>query len=292
MIESRHDISSPWSEFAGKLLATLIAVTLCFSAWGADSVVIFAFGDTGECGNDGTRRLAEALASNPRGSEAILLELGDLAYPAGTRERLLACHEKHLGRFPRRYAVPGNHDWADPGAAGFFSVFPAPLPSAVALSDHWRLLLLDSNLEGSPGKAQLDWLQHALSHDGGKCTVAAWHHPRWSSGRHGDLKRMDALWSRVAGTVSLTLHGHDHHYENLGPRLASGSEAPKGTRSFIVGTGGAWLYPPQPIKPGSTAVFSEWGYLELTLSKGTYQWRWMSIDGRSLDQGGATCTPG
>lgn len=291
-IPSQHDISIHWSRFAEKLSVMLLAGVFCFAAYGAESVVIFAFGDTGECGNDGTRRLADILASNPRSSDAIVLELGDLAYPVGVRERLLECHEKYLERFPRRYAVPGNHDWADPGAAGFFSLFPSPLPRVVALSAHWRLLLLNSNLEGQPGNDQLDWLQQELRHDDDRCTIAAWHHPRWSSGRHGDSKRVGALWNRVAGRVSLTLHGHDHHYENLEPRLASGSVAFNGTRSFIVGTGGAWLYPPHPIKPGSSAVFSEWGYLELTLSKEAYQWRWISIDGRSRDQGGATCKPG
>ena len=29
--------------------------------------------------------------------------------------------------------MPGNHDWRDPGAAGFFSIFPAPVPRKAAL---------------------------------------------------------------------------------------------------------------------------------------------------------------
>lgn len=276
--------------YIGFLSALAWTVGLPLAAFAAESwLTLLAIGDTGDCRTEGAAKVAAALRNQPDAQQAVLVELGDLAYPTATRERLLACHEPHFGGFPKRLAVPGNHDWLDSGAAGFFSIFPEPVPRVVDLAGSWRMLLLDSNLNGAAWKAQLAWLDLTLKDSGGKCLIAAWHHPRRSSGRHGDDAAIEPIWSRVAGHATLTLHGHDHHYESLAPRAADGSQDAKGTRSFVVGHGGSFLYPVRPPKEGSVAVFGQWGFLRVDLAGNIYRWQALSVDGKVVDSGSGAC---
>ena len=67
-----------------------------------------------------------------------------------------------------------------------------------------------------------------------------WHHPRFSSGEHGDDRTMRDIWQALydAG-ADLVLAGHDHDYERFAPQDADGKADPvRGIREFVVGTGG------------------------------------------------------
>ena len=267
-------------------------MALSASVLAAETTTLFAIGDTGDC-SDGARQVSEAILRDPDAAKSWLLELGDLAYPTATRERLFECHEPFFGpaRFPKRIAVPGNHDARDPGLAGFRSLFPQAVPRAVDF-DRWRLLMLDSNLRDEAWGRQIVWTQAAVKESAGRCLIAAWHHPAWSSGRHGDNAFARPLWAQLAGLASFTLHGHDHHYERLAPRDANGGVANKGTRSFVAGHGGASLSAvAERLKEGSAASFGEWGYLRLDLDGETYRWKAVGVSGRVLDQGSGVCQP-
>lgn len=253
----------------------------------ADTTLL-VIGDTGDCG-EGPPRVAAALRAQPDWRSAWLLEVGDLAYPAGTLARLKECHEPHFGDFPNRLAIPGNHDWRDPGAAGFFTLFPQAVPRAQDLPGPWRLLLLDSNLRGDAWQLQVQWLDAALVDAGKRCLIAAWHHPRWSSGSHGDNVFTAALWQRLAGRATLTLHGHDHHFEALPPLDGSGLDSPTGTASFVVGHGGATLYPAGNRRASLAAVFGQWGFLRLDLGERGYRWRAYDVEGGVLAEGRGEC---
>ena len=267
-------------------------IALSGSVLAAEPTTLFVIGDTGDC-SDGARQVAAAILRDPDASKSWLLELGDLAYPTATRERLLECHEPFFGppRFAKRLAVPGNHDARDPGLAGFRSLFPQAVPRAVDF-DRWRLLMLDSNLRDEAWGRQIVWTQAAVKEAAGRCLIAAWHHPAWSSGRHGDNAFVQPLWAQLAGAASFTLHGHDHHYERLAPRDAAGGVVAQGTPSFVTGIGGASLYPlPDSLKEGSVAAFKEWGYLRLDLEGEIYRWKSVAVSGRVLDQGSGACRP-
>ena len=252
-------------------------------------IVLYAFGDTGDCDRPGTALVSAALKAQADISSAVIVELGDLAYPTATRARLLECHEPYWAQFRKRLAVPGNHDWRDPQAAGFFSIFPEPVPRHVDLAGPWRLFLLDSNLRDEAWAAQLRWLDHARLEAAGKCVIAAWHHPRWSSGGHGDDAGIADLWQKVAGVASLTLHGHDHHFETLPPMDGIGHVLAEGTPSFIVGTGGAGLASAREVLRGGRAVFGQWGFLRMQLDDQGYRWQMLNTDGQVLDQGRGAC---
>jgi hypothetical protein len=257
-----------------------------------ESSTLLIVGDTGDCDVPGTAKVSAALRSQPDWQRAWLVELGDLAYPIATIERLLECHEPYFRAFEHRLAVPGNHDWYDAGGRGFFGLFPDPVPRAETLDDRWTLWLLNSNLRAEAWDAQLRWLDDSVKSTPDRCIIAAWHHPRWSSGHRAGSRFTDPLWQRVAGRASLTLHGHDHHYESLPPYDGKGGNDPGGTRSFIVGNGGAELYRPgEAALAGSTAVFGRWGFLRIDIEGDDYRWRALDVDGEVIDSGAGRCLP-
>ena len=68
----------------------------------------------------------------------------------------------------------------------------------------------------------------------------------------------------------------------------------RGMRSFVVGTGGGQLKPQMILEPpreNSEAVNgTDWGVLKLTLYAKFYAWRFVPVDGQSLeDSGRAPC---
>lgn len=274
---------------AGLLLTLWIAASSSFAQGGRTLLVI---GDTGDCDRGGTEPVARALKAQPDWRQALLVETGDLAYPTATIDRLRQCHEPHFADF-RRVAVPGNHDWDDAGGAGFFNVFPDSLPRVVDLDPPWRLVLLNSNLRDAAAQRQIDWLKATIAADGsgGKCLIPVWHHPRWSSGRHGDNEFVAPLWATLAGVASFSLHGHDHHFEALPALDGEGRPDAGGLASFIVGIGGAQLTRKGWTRHSERAYFGQWGFLRIDFDGLRYSWRAIGVDGDVIDRGDGHCRP-
>jgi acid phosphatase type 7 len=269
----------------------LLALVLVAVVGQAQPLTILAIGDTGDCDTGGTEKVSAALRAQPDWQRATLVEVGDLAYPAATVARMHECHEPHFAMFPHRLAVPGNHDWNARDARGFFSVFPGPVPRMEKLNHRWQLWLIDSNLTGTRAVAQLRWLEQAKKSAAGHCVIAVWHHPPWSSSFRGGTESAHSLWHAVASVATFTLHGHDHHYESL-PRLdGAGEAAERGTRSFIVGNGGARLYPTGLSRAGSKVATGLWGFLRIDIDGDDYRWEAVSVDGAILDAGVDHCLP-
>ena len=115
-----------------------------------------------------------------------------------------------------------------------------------------------------------------LERSSARCTLAYWHHPRFSSGLHGSDETMAALWRTLARAgADVVLAGHDHHYERFAPI--------DGIRSFVVGTGGRSIYPALWRLPRSQVVnFTTYGVLRLTLRPDGYDWRFLPVAGSSF----------
>jgi hypothetical protein len=271
----------------------LLAFGLLYAmAANAAGQTYFIIGDTGDCILEGSALVGKALRNQPDWQEATLIETGDLSYQVATRERLLACHEPHFSGFSRRLAVPGNHDWADQGGAGFFATFPGDIPRQETLNGRWKLLMLNSNLREQAQEQQLDWLDKTLAANRDQCLIAAWHHPRWSSGKHGDNRFVQPLWERLQGRVTFSLHGHDHHFEVLPAIDRSGQPTPVGVPSFIVGNSGAVLYS-AGLGPNRSrhAHYGQWGFMRLELDGSHYSWQAINTDGKVIDHGEGECSP-
>jgi 3',5'-cyclic AMP phosphodiesterase CpdA len=132
------------------------------------------------------------------------------------------------------------------------------------------------------GSPQQRWLANLLARSRTTCTLAAMHHPRFSSGLHGSDTTLRDLWSTlVRGRADVVLAGHDHHYERFAQQ--------GGVRAFVVGTGGRTLYPLALPKPRSQVRQAHThGLLELELAADRYTWRFVPVDGSTFRDSGST----
>jgi acid phosphatase type 7 len=225
-----------------------------------------------------------------------VLTLGDHAYPDGSSSDYANYYDPNWGRHKSKTSPsPGNHDYHTSGGAGYFGYFGSQAPSAYYSFNlgSWHLISLNGEISVSAGSAQETWLKNDLAANTGKCILAYWHEPRFSSGgEHGSDSSFDPFWRDLyAAGADVVLNGHDHNYERFAPQNPSGAADPKGIREFVVGTGGASHY-----NFGTTVANSEvrdntsFGVLKLTLHPGGYDWQFVPVAGASFtDSGSASC---
>jgi hypothetical protein len=136
-------------------------------------------------------------------------------------------------------------------------------------------------------------LQADLNANPRSCTLAAWHHPRWSSGYDGNNDFMQPLWQLLwAKGADIALAGHSHHYERFAPIDGNGAVNPAdGIRSFVVGTGGANFTPINAVAKGSEVrQNTSFGLLRLALHPTSYDWNFVPVAGSTFtDAGSQSC---
>jgi hypothetical protein len=191
--------------------------------------------------------------------------------------------------------VPGNHDYESPGATPYFDYFGANAgPSGLGYYSfelgNWHAIALNSHIAVTVDSTQGAWLRANLAANATRCTIAYWHTPRFSSGRHGDQVQMRDFWRLLydAG-ADVVLSGHDHTYERFAPQDPDGMPDPqRGIRQFIAGTGGANTYQFATIRSNSEMRLSALGVLKLTLRAEDYDWSFVPVSGPG-DFGTGTC---
>lgn len=241
---------------------------------------------------------AELTAKLLDGIPGTVFSLGDNVYPNATSALLAQCYTPTWGRhLSRTLAAPGNHDWEVSAGEPFFSYFGAAAgPSGrgyfSTTAGSWHVIVLNSNVAAGAGSAQYEWLKGDLAASNAACTVALWHHPMFSSGQNGNSPQMRDAWRLLQSSgVDVVLNGHDHDYERFAPQDADGRADPRGIREFVVGTGGASLYDRVRPQPNAEAWENRtFGVLRLTLKSGSYEWRFVPIEGQHYsDAGTAAC---
>ena len=278
---------------AGKTGSSAITVT---AAPPAGSVVFVGAGDIASCSSTGDEATANLL-DNIAGT---VFTLGDNVYDSGTSTEFTNCYNPTWGRHKSRTRPsPGNHDYVTAGAAGYYGYFgssagdPANGYYSYDLGD-WHIIALNSNIARSAGSAQELWLRADLAANTKACTLAYWHHPRFSSGlEHGNDTSVQDLWQALYDyNADLILSGHDHDYERFAPQTPTGvADASRGIREFVVGTGGRSHYSLGTLKANSQ-VFdgTSYGVLKLTLGTGGYDWDFAHVAGASFsDAGSGSC---
>lgn len=262
-------------------------------------VTFVGAGDIASCANDNDEATAQLLDR----IGGTVFTLGDNVYDDGSAEQFANCYAPTWGRhLDRTYPVPGNHEYHTPGARAYFAYFAPRVgdPGAGYYSfdlGGWHIVALNSNCEQIGGcdtaSAQYAWLQADLSAHPARCTIALTHHPRFSSGGHGDDQDLTAFWGLLyASGVEIVLSGHDHDYERFAPQEPNGRPDPRnGIRQFVVGTGGANLREFETLAPNSEARdASTFGVLELTLQPAGYTWQFVPVAGSTFtDAGSDTC---
>jgi len=259
--------------------------------------VVYAAGDLADCPGAGP-----AVADLIRDPESLILALGDIVHPSGAPHEYRRCFDPGWGDLkPRTRPVPGNHDYRT-GGAGYFAYFGALAgkPSQGYYSfdlGWWHIIAINSNCgpiggcrEASP---QIRWLAADLAAHPTACTLAYWHHPRFSSGNGAAQPRTESLWQVLyAAGADVILNGHDHDYERFAPQGPAGQrDAVRGIREFVVGTGGANLTRRLRTARNSEVWTSDHhGVLELTLRRGRYDWRFLAAEtSEVIDLGTGRC---
>ncbi len=256
-------------------------------------------GDISACGLKGAAQTADILAGIP----GTIFTAGDNSNDSGQPYEYTRCFNETWGRFKDRIRPsPGNHDYMYPDAGGYFSYF------GIAAGENgkgyysydlggWHIISLNSNCNYvgcGPDSAQLTWLTSDLQAHPSKCSLAYWHHPRFSSGISGSFG-MWSFWDVLykAG-ADIVVNGNDHDYERFAPQDPNGkADTEHGIREFVVGTGGVGQRGFNDILLNSevhnTGTF---GVLKITLYPNRYDWQFIPANsGGFSDSGTGLCHP-
>jgi hypothetical protein len=295
----------------------IVAAFLANAGWAtAQNAVVAAAGDIAcdpgdgnYSGGNGTANACHMKATSDLlvdgGFDAVLL-LGDNQYENGTLAKYQESFNPTWGRVKNLIRpAPGNHDYADPTpngpAKGYYDYFGAAAgdPAKGYYSydlGSWHLIALNSNcgfVGGCGlGSAQEQWLAADLAANNDKCLLAYWHHPRFSSGLHGNDATYDAFWQRLyQARADLVLVGHDHIYERFAPQAPTGVADPGGIQQFTVGTGGKNHVTVMSLQPNSEVRNdTTFGVLKLTLRPDGYDWQFLpDASGSFTDSGSGPC---
>jgi hypothetical protein len=266
-----------------------------------------------------------------------VLALGDDAYDNGTYAEFMANYDPTWGRtaiITKTRPVPGNHEYnvgpllspngsclsdcdssADP-AYGYFTYYQnkglnvgrGTSRTAEGYYSYnvgtWHIVALNTNSECgfvscAAGSAQEQWLRQDLAANPSTCSLAYFHHPRFTSGsQHSSSTATQPLWKAFqdfGGDVVLA--GHVHNYERFAPQTSNGTGGTgtadaNGIREFVVGTGGTnnWYAPGSPIANSVIQIGSTYGVLKLTLHPSSYDWQFIrTSDGLVQDSGTGSC---
>lgn len=244
------------------------------------TAVLAGAGDIAQCGNDNGRHVADTARLLERISPLdAVFTAGDNAYPSGSARDFAECYDVHWGRFKSKtFPSPGNHEY-EGGSFGrpYFQYFgsragPAGLGFYSYNLGNWHIVSLNSMAQLDAGSEQYQWLQDDLAANRTPCSLAYWHHPRFTSGPSGGGGYRD-LWRLLQGLgVDIVVNGHDHGYERFNLQNADGLPDPTGIREFVVGSGGASLYSFTGAIRNSGAHMSTYGVLRLTLRFDNYDY--------------------
>jgi hypothetical protein len=277
----------------------------------ADPVVVAA-GDivcgTGTLAGLPCKQAATAALIGQVNPAAVLL-LGDNQYENATLSDFNTYYAPTWGVYKSiTFPAAGNHEYQTAGAAGYFDYFNGPGAQTGRAGDRskgyysvnvgsWHIVALNSNCDfidgcGS-GSPQEQWLRADLAANPAVCTLAFWHHPRFSSGSHGNNASMQAIWQALYDNgADLVLAGHDHDFERFAPQTATGVlDNARGLRSFVLGTGGKETAAFGTIRANSELRNnSSLGVLKLTLHATSLDWLFVPVPGNTLaDAGTAQC---
>ena len=264
-------------------------------------------GDIAQCSGPASSSKAAATAalldSIARDPSTVVFTTGDNVYSSGTVSEFSNCYGPTWGRHKdRTRPVPGNHDYGTSGASGYFNYF-GPVAGQAGKGWYsydlgaWHVVVLNSNCSSiggcGAGSAQEQWLRADLAASRAQCTVAMWHHPRFSSGStHGNNTAVGPLWDALYDYgADLVVNGHEHVYERFGPqRPDATADKASGIRQITVGTGGAGSYAFRTAQPNSEVRGAPNGVLKLTLRANSYDWNFLPVAGQTFsDSGSGSC---
>lgn len=158
------------------------------------------------------------------------------------------------------YPALGNHDVLTRGGEPLLEALYLPANDADGTERFYsfehgdaHFVALDSNGSLEPGSVQRAWLEADLAAASATWLFVYFHHPPYSSSRHGSSVRLRESLGPLfdARGVDIVFVGHDHDYERTFP-MAAGQTVdaasdpdyvdPGGTVYIVTGGGGRGLY--------------------------------------------------
>jgi hypothetical protein len=264
-----------------------------------ESAVLIGAGDIASCDSDQDEKTAKLLD----GVAGTVFTLGDNVYDEGSSSEYKECYEPTWGRHKARTRpAPGNHDYRTSDARSYFSYFGEVVGKqgegyySYDLGA-WHIVVLNSNCKSIGGcgadSKQVRWLKEDLAANPAHCTLAYWHHPRFSSGKYDNNQEIRPLWQTLYDArAEIVMSGHDHNYQRYAPQDPAGKADPvSGIRQFVVGTGGKSLYDiEKPNANREAASDKAYGVLKLALNASRYEWEFIATErGRFTDSGNGIC---
>ncbi len=261
--------------------------------------VLAGAGDIADCSRasqEGTARVLDGIVGQ-------VATFGDGAYPDGSLADYMNCFDPSWGRHKARTRPStGNHEYnhgSAAGAPGYYAYWGAAAgDSGVGYYSYelgaWHIIVINSSLNMSAGSPQEQWLRADLAAHPATCTLAYWHHPRFSSGGNGSTVATQPIWQALYDNYAdVVINGHDHDYERFAPQTPTGVlDTARGIREFVVGTGGNSLYnwPGAPIANSEVRSDVNYGVIKMTLWPTSYDWQFIPVAGGTFtDQGSALC---
>ena len=197
-----------------------------------DTLRFAVIGDSGT-GDNNQYRLAKAFTDiHQRFPYEFVLMMGDNMYGSENardfQRKFEIPYKPVLDKSVKFYAALGNHDSTNQRMYKLFNMngerFYTFRPKLGI-----RFFALDSNYMD---RTQLQWLEKELTASGSDWKIMYFHHPLYSSGRHGSDEalrdQLEPLFLKYG--VDVVLAGHEHFYERLKPQ--------KGIHYFISGGAG------------------------------------------------------
>jgi PKD repeat protein len=294
-----YDVTLTPSNGAGT--GTPVTHTISVSTPGGSGDPVFVgAGDIANC----SRTQDESTAVLLDGIAGTVFTAGDNVYENGTATEFANCYGPTWGRHKSRTRpAVGNHEYQTSGATGYYDYFGSaagdPTKGYYSFDiGAWHAVVLNSNCSQVGGcgasSAQATWLRADLAAHPASCTLAIWHHPRFSSSRSSPDGLTAALWQALydAG-AELIIGGHYHNYERFALQTPAGAaDNSFGVREIVVGTGGVALvgFSGGVMANSVERNSSTYGVLKLTLHPTSYDFAFVPIAGQSYtDSGTGTC---
>jgi PKD repeat protein len=267
---------------------------------GPGDPVLVGAGDIADCG----RTQDEATATLLDGIAGTVFAAGDLSYPDATTAEFANCYGPTWGRHKARtIPVVGNHDYTTASGAPYFTYWGAqagdPTKGYYSLDiGTWHVIVLNSNCNEvggcKVGNPQEVWLRSDLAAHPATCTVAIWHHARFTTRRTTPDGSVTALWQALYEYgADVVVSGHHHNYEKFAPQTTAGVlDNAFGIRQFVAGTGGASLHTFTGYTPmaNSEVRIATHGVFKMTLHPSGYDYSFIPIAGQTgTDSGSASC---
>jgi Calcineurin-like phosphoesterase len=246
-----------------------------------DATAPYTFLVVGDTGDGGSAQLAvrDRMLATPAD---MILHTGDMIYDSGAAadfDPKFFTPYKNLVRGLVFWPCLGNHDWGTSSGQPWRDAFATPANNPAGSENYYsfdfgnaHFTVLNSNQSTSPGSAQYNFLDQDLAATGQRWKFVAFHHPIYSSSKHGSSTGIRAnlvpLFDK--NHVDIVFMGHDHDYERTKPLVGSAVVGPNaGTVYITTGGGGKDLY------AAGTSFFTAY-------SESVHHFTRVAVDGDSL----------